>query len=50
MLNIQRVIQEKQGAFHAIILIAWLADEASLMCYIVMMGSLIDKMLSTFSL
>ncbi len=37
-------------AFHALILIAWLADGDSLMCCIVMMGRLIAKMFSTFSL
>ncbi len=37
-------------AFHALIPIAWLADEESLMCYIVMMGRQIAKMFSTCSL
>ncbi len=37
-------------SFHPFILIAWLADGDSLMCYIVMMGRLIAQMFSTFSL
>ncbi len=37
-------------SFHLFILVAWLADEASLMCFIVMMGRLIAQMFSTFSL
>ncbi len=36
--------------FHAPLLIVWLADERSLMCYIVIMGRVIAKMFSTFSL
>ena len=38
------------GAFHALLLIAWLADLDSLMCCIVMMERQIAKMFSTFSL
>ncbi len=37
-------------SFHALIPIAWLADEDSLMCCIAMMGRQIAKMFSTFSL
>ncbi len=37
-------------SFHAPIPIAWLADEDSLMCFIVMMGRQIAKMFYTFSL
>ncbi len=39
-----------RGPFHSFILIAWLADGDSLMCYIVTMGRQIAKMFSTFSL
>ncbi len=39
-----------QGSFHALFLIAWLADGDSLMCCIVMIGRLIARMFSTFSL
>ncbi len=37
-------------SFHALILIAWLADEDSLICYIVTMGRQIANMFYTFSL
>ena len=39
-----------KNTFHALFLIAWLADRDSLMCCIVRMGSQIAKMFSTFSL
>ena len=38
------------SAFHAPILIAWLADKDSLMCFIVTMGRQIAEMFYTFSL
>ncbi len=39
-----------QCTFHALFLIAWLADGDSLMCFIVTMGRQIAKMFYTFSL
>ena len=38
------------STFHALFLMAWLADGDSLTCCIVMMGRQIAKMFSTFSL
>ncbi len=42
--------ESRNSSFHALFLIAWLADGDSLMCYIVTMGRQIAKMFSTFSL
>ena len=39
-----------RSSFHALILIAWLADGDFVMCYIVTMGRQIAQMFSTFSL
>ena len=47
---IRRAKMSHDKPFHVIILIAWLADEASLMCNIVTMGRQIAEMFSTFSL
>ena len=38
------------STFHALFLIAWVADGDSLMCCLVMMGRQIAKMFSTFTL
>ncbi len=46
----QTMIHTVVPAFHTLVLIAWLADGDSLMCYIVTMGRQIAKMFSTFSL
>ncbi len=55
--NARRLLTRLRGsklqwtnAFHPFILIAWLADGDSLMCYIVTMGRLIAQMFSRFSL
>ncbi len=49
LIQVDKAIKDIHS-FHALILIAWLADGDTLVCCIVMMGRQIAKMFSTFTL